>query len=61
VEAENCDGNDPVVRIDYLVKGEKRVKQMSRVAFDEHEQLIISCGTDAGESRSRVGAITKVD
>jgi hypothetical protein len=41
-EAENCDGNDPVVR------------------SDEREQFI-SRGTDAGESRSRVGAVTEVD
>jgi hypothetical protein len=34
---------------------------MSRVAFDEREQSIISCGTDAGDSRSRVGAVTEVD
>ena len=59
-EVENYGGNDPVVRNDRHVKGEKRVKQMPRVAFDEREQFIISRGTDAGESRSRVGAGTEV-
>jgi hypothetical protein len=34
---------------------------MQRVAFDEREQFIISHGTDACESRSRVGAATEVD
>jgi hypothetical protein len=34
---------------------------MPRVAFDECEQFIISRGADAGESRSRVGAVAAVD
>jgi hypothetical protein len=34
---------------------------MPRVAFEEREQFIISLGTDAGESRSRVGAVADGD